>query len=742
MKKVLLITAGDVIGGSVIEDNVDVKLLSKAIGITQETDLKPILGAQLYNDVIDAVYNLSVSGSAMSDVYASLIDAAKPYLINKTVAEFIVINQYKFSNKGLMKLNDNSATSISDGDLKTVKELYDNKANYFKIQLIDFLKANGLINSQSETQVTSDASGWYFGKGSSCGTSSISSSDVIKYSGDWLLSGNAGTNPSFNYLGTSDDKDFIIKRNAVPQIKIEASSMFLGANAGTNNRSVIDSLALGYNALSHNGNVSNVIAIGKDAGLANMKSNVILLGSGATATTTNQLSISPVITSLRIPGLSTGGTGYVLTDVVGNGILSLQPSTGGGDVEFTAIGNTSNASGATVSGSVITLQPASENFGGLVTTEEQTFEGFKTFNQGLRAGTTTVGLNNIDVDNIIVNENLDIPNGFLIIGPNTGPSGTTTISAGQIQVDQLIVQALLQASFVTTTGLRVYDELTVDGLVYAKANLLVDGLIQSNNDIYSTGTISASDAILAGDVKINSGNLLLGTSSTSAKIHVASSTANLWLMGSNYSQMVFGQNTGNYAEFYRPTSGKFSIENAGKDITISNGSGTYSGAEGLVIQAVTHNVGIGTNTPTYKLQVQTSGGSGFRVQGAGSSLSVPLLNFYDTSTSVDGVLTSNGAAFAIGTYSNHPVHICTNHNGSPVAIFSTSNTVGIGGTPDDSALLDLNSTTKGLLLPRMTKAQRNAISATAGLAIFQTDNTPGLRVYNGTNWIKYSETTD
>lgn len=73
-----------------------------------------------------------------------------------------------------------------------------------------------------------------------------------------------------------------------------------------------------------------------------------------------------------------------------------------------------------------------------------------------------------------------------------------------------------------------------------------------------------------------------------------------------------------------------------------------------------------------------------------------------------------------------------------------SNSLAIGtSAANPNALLDLTSTTKGLLLPRMTKNQRNAISnPTEGLAIYQTDNTPGLRVYNGTNWIKYNESVD
>jgi hypothetical protein len=32
--------------------------------------------------------------------------------------------------------------------------------------------------------------------------------------------------------------------------------------------------------------------------------------------------------------------------------------------------------------------------------------------------------------------------------------------------------------------------------------------------------------------------------------------------------------------------------------------------------------------------------------------------------------------------------------------------------------------------------------AIAGSIIYQTDNTPGIRAFNGTNWMKYTETTD
>jgi len=63
--------------------------------------------------------------------------------------------------------------------------------------------------------------------------------------------------------------------------------------------------------------------------------------------------------------------------------------------------------------------------------------------------------------------------------------------------------------------------------------------------------------------------------------------------------------------------------------------------------------------------------------------------------------------------------------------------INIDGTaPDNSAMLDVKSTSKGFLLPRMTRTQRNAIANPAtGLMIFQTDNSPGYYYNSGTSAI-------
>lgn len=72
--------------------------------------------------------------------------------------------------------------------------------------------------------------------------------------------------------------------------------------------------------------------------------------------------------------------------------------------------------------------------------------------------------------------------------------------------------------------------------------------------------------------------------------------------------------------------------------------------------------------------------------------------------------------------------------------FPTTGSVGIGTTsPNVNSLLDVTSTSKGVLIPRMTKLQRDAIATPAtGLLVFQTNQTPGFYWYTGTQWVQMS----
>ena len=110
-------------------------------------------------------------------------------------------------------------------------------------------------------------------------------------------------------------------------------------------------------------------------------------------------------------------------------------------------------------------------------------------------------------------------------------------------------------------------------------------------------------------------------------------------------------------------------------------------------------------------------------------------------TGIQGIagLIPNGTQIGNTAYWNGTQWIVNNNH-----LFNNGSSVAIGTTQVvTSAVLNLASTNSGLLIPRMTKTQKDAInSPTTGLLIFQTDNTPGFYYYNGTLWVTFGGSTN
>ncbi|MBI4649177.1 MAG: hypothetical protein HY738_21935, partial [Bacteroidia bacterium] len=61
-----------------------------------------------------------------------------------------------------------------------------------------------------------------------------------------------------------------------------------------------------------------------------------------------------------------------------------------------------------------------------------------------------------------------------------------------------------------------------------------------------------------------------------------------------------------------------------------------------------------------------------------------------------------------------------------------------GYTADSSAMLDIKSITKGILIPRLTTVQRNSVVNPAkGLLVFDSDEN-SFYFFNGTSWLNLS----
>ena len=144
--------------------------------------------------------------------------------------------------------------------------------------------------------------------------------------------------------------------------------------------------------------------------------------------------------------------------------------------------------------------------------------------------------------------------------------------------------------------------------------------------------------------------------------------------------------------------------------------------------------------PTTILQINGTGAAGlFGLKSTSSTgySSLELINSTNTQTGGFGYANPSAGAYADQVYfyaSGKPLMIAT-AAGSRHFFMDTTGAVSIGSgsTPSTKAILDLTSTTKGFLPPRMTSTQRDAItSPVAGLMIYNT-TTNKLNVYT-TAW--------
>ena len=203
-------------------------------------------------------------------------------------------------------------------------------------------------------------------------------------------------------------------------------------------------------------------------------------------------------------------------------------------------------------------------------------------------------------------------------------------------------------------------------------------------------------------------------------------------------------------------SGRFSNTTSGVNVEIGVVSGLgYVGTQTAASFALytsdterarlftTGNLAVGTTTDAgFRLDVNGT----MRVSGA-STFNGNMTNAFASlagGTTVIGGITgvSNGFRIDVDTSNQYQYSFRSGTNttlfqiaSTGAATFSSSVQAG-GGTTNASAILQADSTTKGFLPPRMTSAQRAAITSPAiGLVVYQTDGTEGLYIYtNASGW--------
>jgi len=167
----------------------------------------------------------------------------------------------------------------------------------------------------------------------------------------------------------------------------------------------------------------------------------------------------------------------------------------------------------------------------------------------------------------------------------------------------------------------------------------------------------------------------------------------------------------------------------GTSTQFTAGSVVFAGASGVYTQ---DNANLFWNDTTNDLGVGTIP-SGAKLDVAGLIRSRTGAATLDVNH--DGVNGSVQSSSDLLLYANGASSLVSHTNSIERMRITSSGNVGVGtGSPNASAILDVQSTTKGFRLPNMTTTQKNAISSpAAGLMVFDTTLAKAC-VYSGTAW--------
>ena len=261
----------------------------------------------------------------------------------------------------------------------------------------------------------------------------------------------------------------------------------------------------------------------------------------------------------------------------------------------------------------------------------------------------------------------------------TAPSGTANNNVTLTERLRITSGGNVGIGTATAGGKVTINSALGDHIQLQRSGQTDRAILISSSDQLSFGTwASPTQMVLA-----SNGRLLLNTTTDAG--YQLDVNGSIRAIGLIRSQATVG-NTNGYFQLEHPGSQTWKLgvftDNT-STFSIGNDNGGVFASRYLNITNV-GDIGIATTSPSYKLDI-------------------------------NGTLRSvNGANFA-----------------------TTSGNVGIGtASPVASAKLDITSTTQGFLPPRMTAAQRGAISSPAiGLVVYQTDGNEGLWIYtNGNGW--------
>lgn len=492
-------------------------------------------------------------------------------------------------------------------------------------------------------------------------------------SNEWHLAGNSGTTAGTNFIGTTDDVDFVFKRQAIEAGRLSTTntSFGVGTFGGTPNS---QNTAIGGTALSLGTAGNNNTAVGYGANSSAIPTGTnTAIGSAALLNSSSNQNTGVGSSVLQSSTIGSANTGSGYKSLFSNTTGSYNTASG------------ANSGNTNTTGSYNTYLGDSTGFG-IITGSNNTIIGARVTGLSSSLANNIIladGAGNIRMQfNSSGNPKLTVvPSGVGTRSLRIDASGNVTSADTISYVTTSNLQAVTTAGNTTTKGIKFETALLIPtpttGVSLSSQN---DGLLTFN-------TPSANTSIF--DFNSISGNQSYIWPNNSGAVALTSDlTGFLPLIGASY-----------------PTTAGDGL--ALISSTVTSGNLVSFSNSGSAAAGNTKNV----------LKISSVGANATSSQTV-TGQTISVTNTGTTNTNVGLNITASGAT-----------------NNYAIIVPSGGGKVGIGiATPDASSITDIASTTKGLLIPRMTTTQQNAISSPAnGLTMYNTDSSDYV-VYKSSAW--------
>lgn len=141
MARVLFLSEATLKTESVLQDNVDMKVVTPTIFDVQSMYILPIMGTALYNDI-----SAKIAAATLSSDEINLMDLyVTPTMIWWMRYELPMVMNYKYFNKSVGTMNSDNMTPLSESEMFKLMDHTKNKAEWYSERLTKYLLQNNLI---------------------------------------------------------------------------------------------------------------------------------------------------------------------------------------------------------------------------------------------------------------------------------------------------------------------------------------------------------------------------------------------------------------------------------------------------------------------------------------------------------------------------------------------------------------------------------------------------------------------